>query len=120
MRTEQLAYFLIQINLLAYLRTLSNFGKFVITIIFVFLIDRCALNCNTYSNLIYLVIFIFLIPRTCRGNHARFALFRTSRQKEFSKCDNSNIVEIKSIDIGNAITAIERDHMDCFPTSAAS
>ena len=49
------------------LRTLSTFGKFAIMNLFASSIDICAVNCNTYSNLIYLEIFIYLhIAKLCR------------------------------------------------------
>ena len=44
------------------------------------------------SSNFHLFTYLEVVP----GCHARFALFHTSRQKEFSKCDNSNIVVIKS------------------------
>ena len=56
----QLVFRLVHMNIFAYLRKLSSFGKFDIEILFVFSVDRCAVNCNTYSNLIYLEIFIYL------------------------------------------------------------
>ena len=81
-------YLLSQIYLLAFLRTLSTFGKFVMTSFLVFSVDQYVFNYNTNLSFSDLVIFIIYISRSCPGGHARFALFRTARQKDFSKCEN--------------------------------
>ena len=39
-------------------------------------------------------LYIYML-RSCPGNHARFVLFCTLSQKEFSKSNYSNIVAIK-------------------------
>ena len=44
MSLEQLAYPLVKINLLTFLRTLATFDKFVIMSVFVFSVDQCTIN----------------------------------------------------------------------------
>ena len=97
----QLAYLLIQINLLTFLQTLATSGKFVIRSLFVCSVHRFTTNHNTYSNLMYLVtVIIFLHIAKCPFNHARFVLFRTT---DFSMCDNSNIVVINSTEFQRSV-----------------
>ena len=57
---EQLVYLLVLISLSAFWWTLSVFGKFLITSLFVYSVDRSAVNWDTYFNLIYLLIVIYL------------------------------------------------------------
>ena len=68
---KQLICLLVQINLLAFFRTLLRFGRFVIAGLFVSSISWCAMIYDTYSNLIYLAIDTFSHIRSCPSIIAR-------------------------------------------------
>ena len=82
-RLGQLDCLLIHINLLAYLRTLPTFGKFMIAILFIFSVDQCALSCNTfriYSSNFHLFTNYDIVPIITRDLY--FFVLRAKKSSE--------------------------------------